>query len=447
MSNDPFSPKLLRREDEILGLSYTLETTLPWLSQVIGEARRASSFAAHVALQRLLAEAACQIRSVDRTIKAEIKRLQVKGEKPLDGQMAPEMRERVRQLTLLREANRRSWHGVRQVQDGIIWRLLRFDRVAIGTYGLGPHVTSLSNAFDREFAEAERRWEAGELAIFVDLASCANTGDLLICSLEEGSSFPVEVGSSRSGRKHRQQQAREARSEFVRSGRSRLLRPREVFAPAKRAKLETHLGELRAMFEEARLQLHVARRIGEHLFVVTNDARAHGREQPTPDDLRAAREELSSALPAAWSDDVTLSFDSVGRLRRDAKQAITTTAPYSIFPLDDETCAALCLGYARYQTILSNGEVALRLSNEGWEATLSETRGMWLDVTRIENQARRIWKHSVNRTLADQMACELVTLDAFTDLLREQFAIGAGLRPTSAIELAWAWSGEDQIWT
>jgi len=440
------TPKRWRREEEVLAHDLTLSAA-PLIAAYIRLSRTAASVEAFATLQRRIAGSAIEMRESDRQDKRELKRL--KAERSVHNQRtrcpSPEMNQMVADVDLRLRANRRRFLALRQVQDGIFWRLLQFDRQLISTYGLGQQVGYPSETFEVEYAAAEEEWGEGRLAVFCDLSSCIRTGDLLVFDPGDRSITVVEIGTTRSPRKTRQRQRVQARIAFLNEGRSTKLTDAPVVAVGKRPPLQTHLADLARLLTRAETEFAAGERIADHLYLEVVDARARGRDQLTEGELDEIAARIERSRSAAWPNEVNYEFDSSERLRRDHTTSTTTTAPFSIFPLDDETCAALCLGHVSYRTVLSPRVVRERLERRGWTVQWpSDERGMWIDVL-ARRDADIVTKVSSNISAAEQLAGELVTLEAFEQMIAAQVTHARAL-PPDRLRVPWAWSAEEEVW-
>jgi hypothetical protein len=159
-------------------------------------------------LQKSLAQAAVRARSFDKELnsaKSRTKEKRSSAQASGDREQLARLGSEESELELAREANRRSRYALRVVQDGVIWRLLSFDRHLLTVLGHGEPVNYPSASFRDECEAAEGEWADGRLAVLADLSNILRTGDLLILNPDRNEIILAEVtSSSGNGRKMRQ---------------------------------------------------------------------------------------------------------------------------------------------------------------------------------------------------------------------------------------------------
>jgi hypothetical protein len=420
----------------------------PFIAQVIAASRRARSLADHIAVQERLAGAAREIRDVHGETRQR--------ERELRDEMKAAVgdRDRLAQLNdegsandARRAANQRRLLALRMVQDGVLWRLFHFDRQAIGVLGLGQQVGYPSAAFDNEYAFAHDEWDAGRLAIFCDLSSCS-TGDLITADPATGELAVVEVteGRKNTPRKIRQLGRIQQKLDFLASGHSTELAPdgAPLISAAERPRLKTHQSNLGDLLAIARRDVAAYGRAGEHLYVEALDTRAVKIEHLQPDVVARFDRRRERAAPQ-WTNRRTYEWDSMHRLHRDQTGSASTTAPYSIFPVDEGTAAALCLGYVTFRTVLDVDYLIANLERRGWQVEIVEQPTIYMTVMRVTGRLTQVI--GVNPMQMEQFVVELLSVGAFArsidGALRQAHA-----RPASAAatHVTWAYSDEARVW-
>jgi hypothetical protein len=446
--------KSVRREAGVVSHEMVWQA-LPVVTRWIGESRAASVPADYNELQRQLASGAVEIRDLDLKLKAEkgdlleeiriVARRNPERGKKLQAVLA-ELEERL-------VANRRRLVALRSVQDGIFWRLLSFDRAVISTLGLGPQVGYPSQNFDSEVAAAAEFWDDGKIALLTDLSSCIRSGDLVVFDPETGryrvGEIKVSDGAIRQA--SRQRGHLEARTRFLAEGRSSGLGAYQmpVRSAQVRPVLRTHLATVGSLLEKARRQVIAGARVSSHLYVIVLDGRAALEQAGDDEDATLARlgkKHAQLTPPTQWRRQEIIDFHSHERLQRDEHAGTATTAPYSIFPFDDETCAALCLGLVSCQVTLNLTAVYDEIRRRGWglESPPSEPPDMWFAAVEVASPTNLLVQ-GVNVRLREQLLVEFLSLGALGDFIAAGFEETRGEAEPS-FALVWGWDGEGRVW-
>lgn len=428
-----------------------LNEAYPRLVELIGDSRSAITVAAHIELQRRLAKFGWEIRRFHEDVKAAKERVLADQKTALaagDTARVHQVSQALPEFELDLAANRRRWTALRAVQDGIIWRLLGFERQRIAILGQAERpVNWLSASFPSEVSAAQEHWEAGRLAVFCDLATCINTGDLLVFDTTQNQVGVVEVKEAADASENtRQLRNARIKVEFLNKGYTDdLAKDAPVLGPGSRPPIRTHLSVLGDAFRRAERNGIAVTRAGDSYLLRAMDVRAMG-EDITEALARAEVEErqLRAKLGHAWANASMYDFHSLDKIERDDGSAIASTAPFTIFPFDDELCAALILGWAAYRTRLNLGTLHAYLQRKGWSiidrpAELPAERDGFLWVRRGTSALR------VPLTSADELVVELLTIASF------EASVAAGFAQMQAatanqMHITWAWSGEERVW-
>src|SRR5205823_254241 len=93
-------------------------------------------------------------------------------------------------------------HALRRIADGLAWKALRYDRLAIAVFGQGRRVGRLAGGvgFDAELAAMESFWERGILAIHNDMTNVLRHGDLTAVRWPRSGDLEVDVVEVKAGR-------------------------------------------------------------------------------------------------------------------------------------------------------------------------------------------------------------------------------------------------------
>jgi hypothetical protein len=442
--------KVWHREGELLG--HELTTLTHYLvTGLIEESRRAKTVEQHIELQRKLASAGWEARDLAHQIKARKKELAAelrtaKQQGTMD--RVVDISRTLRDFDLTLDVNRRRWYALRAVQDGIIWRLLAYNRHRIAVLSEGTPVTVLSDSFPSECAAAEKHWAEGRLAVFCDLSNCINSGDLLIFDTRKQQIIVMEVKESeRSSEDTRQQESLRLKIEFLNSGRSEVVPDVPMLGPDRIPPLKTHLSILQHLLARAARRGFAMAKAGEAAAIYALDARGVdwadvSGELPRHQERKRA---FDRRLGLAWAPPTTTryEFDTLTKVRRDESHAVGGMAPYSIFPFDAETCAALLLGIAGYRTVLNVDVIESYLANKGWSILRPKdedrfARGfLWV--------ARDNHRVCVPHPIAEQLLVELLSVPAFEASVR---AAWHRVREADSeqVKVGWAWAEEERVW-
>jgi hypothetical protein len=446
--------KSVRREAGVVSHEMVWKA-LPLVTRWIAESRAARLPADYNEIQRQLASGAIEIRDLDLELKAEKRHVldEIRGVARHNPDRGKELQAALADLDERLVANRRRLVALRSVQDGIFWRLWNFDRGVISTLGLGPQVGYPSQNFESEVAAAGEFWAEGKIALLTDLSSCIRSGDLVVFDPETGRYRigEIKVSDAAIRQASRQRVRLEARTQFLAEGRSSGLGAYEmpVLSAQVRPTLRTHLATLGSLLEKARRQVIAGARVSSHLHVIVLDGRAALELVGDDEDAalaRLAKKHARLTPPAEWQRQEVVAFHSHERLQRDEHAGTATTAPYSIFPFDDETCAALCLGLVSCQVTLNLTAVYDEIRRRGWglEPPPPEPPDMWFTAVDVASPTNLLVQ-GVNVRLREQLLVELLSLEAFGDFVAAGFEEARGEHERT-FALVWGWSGEDRVW-
>lgn len=264
-------------------------------------------------------------------------------------------------------------HALRSIADGIAWKALRYDRMAIVTFGRGRRVGHLAfgTGLNNELAYRDAYWEHGILALHNDLTNVLRHGDLTLVR------WPMGPGMS----------ALEAGVEEVKAG----WLPDPGSAQMRRiddALRFMQTGEHPTLAEGARLEslriLRPYRTFQAQLGPVIAAARKRGAAwlQLSPCQAIVA---LELGTPRSTLERATIVFEGMQRrlpwwidgrrqpfvwtsgLRRmrDRRDTVVPIAPYSIFDLSPEDAADVILGYVEIVSYLNADVLELILARDG----------------------------------------------------------------------------------
>lgn len=296
-------------------------------------------FELHVTLLTRLREQQAALRSLERLKKGTS--LGIAALK--DGQNFQAIRRSQAALDRF-EQQRRSIVALRavflQINDGLAWRALDFDRAALCRLGEAQQVTWLTDkiGFEAEVAALREYWDRGFIGLHNDGTTCLRVGDITGITPTERVIHEIK----RSGPPGSAQLRRiEDATSFLNNG-------EEVDSRGRRRQLlqvptayETHLDVLGELIREAQRTGYAVDSVGDVFSV----AAIHHRHQgaPPPVDLV---EQLAVGMKRS------LSFSTLDRRLRDRRGKTGVAAPFAIYPFPAEDVADLLLGYLDFVTVV-----------------------------------------------------------------------------------------------
>ncbi|HZR94935.1 MAG TPA: hypothetical protein VFA56_04530 [Gaiellaceae bacterium] len=449
MASEIKIPRRAARFGEI-AQNVIVQLAYPVVSDLIDRSRKQLSFDDQVQLQIELAKHALEARDLDRTLRDALDNAHDRRRDALGADDRDAIATAARSIDVINldlEANKRRRYALRVVQDGIIWRTLGYDRLTIGTLGHGDPVNYLSNDFDAEAEQAEIHWNEGRLALFGDLSNIMRTGDLLVRDPSNGKVMLHEVKAGRS-RNLSQQQRIQEKIDYLNTGRSTALADdAPVHAPVSSPRLRTYLANAVPLFRRAREHGFDCGQLGPGVAAFMSDGRGLGDADLPEHERRIISGETRLMTRLAWNPLETYTYNSLERIDRDRTNAWATTAPYSIFPLDAETCAALCLGWAGYRTTINLAIFKAAIERRGFQVAVDVDKSGRVDlrdalfwVGRPDGRLR------VPPRLADQILIEFVTPAALADNVQASFD---QLMSTDGdkLHISVRWADEGRIWS
>lgn len=316
-------------------------------------------------------------------------------------------------MKLQQRAVRAVMHALRTVADGIAWKALRYDRLAIAVLGRGTRVgrLALGVGFDTELGRLAAYREHDILAIHNDLTNVLRHGDLTLVRRTRDGGLELDIDEVKTGRLDagsRQMRRIEDAIAFLQKGEHATLADGgPLVAVRVPQRYRTFLANLRDLVIKTR-------RVGAAwvspspcLAVVATDfTRTSGRSREIGERIRRDME----ARLHWWSDDSfkTIVWSSSLRRLRDRRMTVHSLAPVSILPLPAEDVADLLLGFVDYTVHLNTDVLAQMFQRRGIAARIPRVAGAELD---------RIFMNAIGggvavdvpSALREQMAAELAT--------------------------------------
>ncbi len=333
--------------------------------------------------------------------------------------------------------------ALREIGDGIAWRLFDYDRGLLYMLASRPDkghvdVTGLGAEL-REFAGA---FDSGEgIPIFNDATHFLKLGDVTVCRPDGGFDIrEIKKSPQRSRRVTRQKQAMAQVVTLFNEG--SVQTPEEtLFVRVLDVTPQTYLPQLERLLLEAERQGAASERVGDHLFVSCADFTSARVDRGA---LRAVRDAEREVLHR-WGNagDFAIAGDNFDR------RFVRNIAPVSIFPIQPHLRVKLMTRAMVYRTAVNLSAVFRYLHQRGWDivkrpetaAAESQARG---DLRRgtVGTIAKGRFKMDVPPALVARLMDELLRPRTLHDILSAMFEDG----PRGEDAVLPVLSGEATIW-
>lgn len=247
----------------------------------------------------------------------------------------------------------------------------------------------------------------------------------------------VEVKESDDAPATAQIRRAQVKVDYLNLGRSDELAPDAPLVTArKKPSLKTHISVLVDVLARARREGWAAARAGEGTALYGLDGRAAGvAADDAPERWKRHEERFTARLGVAWRDAPTYSWNSSDRVLRDATHSVAGVAPFSVFPLEPDDCAALSLGVAGYRTILNLSVLDAAIARVGLRRT-GDPPGQGGTFIWVEGHGARM---RVPGYLAEQLLVETLSFSAFARAVAAAFEeIATASEPQLHVGLSWA---------
>lgn len=255
---------------------------------------------------------------------------------------------------------RRLRYALRDIGDGIAWRLLESDRCALSQMAIRarkPHINK--GGLEQELIElGDVINRTNEVAVLNDLTNILKKGDVT-AKLADGSFEFVEVKSSntKSSRLVRQKQDLEETISFLNDGEKKegteLIRISILQVTPR-----SYLRNFERLLVRAETECLITEKIGEHLLLHLTDFLA-ARDEIDPSISFGERDAIIGQWQA--NSDMVLEFNTIDRYTH-----VQNFAPYSIFPIAHRLRVKLMTGALLVGTSLNASAVLRYLNRRGW---------------------------------------------------------------------------------
>jgi hypothetical protein len=321
--------------------------------------------------------------------------------------------------------------ALRELADGIAWRLLRFERRAFAVLGDGPRVDRLAAGvgFATELERIAELWEQhGLLALHNDLTTCLRYGDLTVllgADAEAGVGIEEVKAAGQRGMRPKQTERLDARLDFLKSNfQARGADGMPVSLQQLPVQYRTHSQDLAAVLARARAQGYADAQPEPALILAAVDyTQLAGREAELGQwPWRLARER-------GWTlqDDFHHSRIALQTRMQERHGNLSYFAPVTIFPLPAEDLTDLLLGGIDYAVTLRAHCLPPAFARAGIEIELPTGRDAEREFLRASRAGETL---TFPLHLRDQMLRELMsseTLVAIADCMLSALAAGASV--------------------
>lgn len=342
-------------------------------------------------------------------------------------------------------------HALRSVADGLAWKALLYDRLAIATFGRGRRVGRLADGpgLDSELDRLAAYWSHGVLALLNDLTNVLRHGDLtpLRWTVDRGeTSLEADVEEVKTGR-HNPNSAQFRRIadaiEFLQKGEHPTLADGAPLAALRVPhRYRTFQADLRAVLAKARAKGCAAVISSPCQAVMAVDMTIAGGRMPelVMPVLGKLQRQLRWWEPGRPEPFV---FTASFRRMRDRRDAVVTTAPFAIFPLPPEDAADLILGYLDFVSYLNADVLQAIFRAKGFHAQVARPP---------ESQQRFLVARGVGygydvrvpAGIREQMMLELMTPASL--VASTKAALGDAKRREGKSELVVVFDDESSVW-
>ena len=277
-----------------------------------------------------------------------------------------EVRAIKRELYFLRAEVR----ALRDIADGIAWRLFDYDRAVLHELARRPtqqHVNS-EGLLAELYAFASYFNDRSGIAVLNDLTHFLKFGDVTV-RLESGDFEIIEVkaGTSGSGRLTRQRQGLNEVVSLLSKDQGREIAGEPVRISAVDVVPEMFAGNVRGLLDRARSDGAAVETVGAHLLIECIDFIAV-REKKFEKERVFAVLDRGRAVMAKWNEakEFVLPFNAHERYAY-----AQNFAPLSIFPLEPKACVQLASGAIGLTTFVNVSAVLRELESRGWKVMKS----------------------------------------------------------------------------
>lgn len=341
--------------------------------------------------------------------------------------------------------NRAVCRAIRDIADGIVWRLFDYDRATLAMIASRPASKHINpTGLEAELMEFGRVYDSREgIAVLNDLTNFLKLGDVTIRK-DEGTFELVEVktGHKSSGRITRQKQSLRNTVALINTGKAEDT-DEQISISQLEVTPEAYLGNLRSVIQEAEKKGVAHRRIGEYMLVECTDfeiATDMGFEKIKPI-LDKGRD-----CTDKWRKEGDMVIDLISQ---DKYMAVKHYAPFSLYLLPEKTRVRLMIGSLFLVSYLNMSAVLRYIEEKGWKVVKTPQEHNEEHKNSIARE--EVWLATVRKgpltiaipfQLFGRIGFEFLKPKSLVDLFDAQLSAG----PTGAAKNLYNFSGEVELW-
>jgi len=332
--------------------------------------------------------------------------------------------------------------AIRDIGDGIAWRLFDYDRVTLAMIANRPASKHINLAgLEPELIEFSRAFDSREgAAVLNDLTNFLKLADVTIRK-DDGTFELVEVkaGHKSSGRITRQKQALRRTVALLNTG---VGEDEELMISQLEVTPESYIRNIAKVIQEAEKRGAATQRIGDYMMVECTDFEKAGEIG-----LEAVKQILNQGRECTrkWSKAGDIVLDLVSQ---DKYMDVKNYAPFSIYPLSEKTRVRLMIGSLFLVSYLNVSAVLRYTEERGWkvvktpeehheEHKKSNTTDEWLATVR-----KGPLTSAVPPQLFGRLGFEFLKPKSLVDILEARLSAG----PTETAKNLINITGEAQLW-
>ena len=339
--------------------------------------------------------------------------------------------------------NRAVCRAIRDIADGIVWRLFDYDRATLAMIASRPASKHINpTGLEAELLEFSRVYDSREgIAVLNDLTNFLKLGDVTIRK-DEGTFELVEVktGHKSSGRITRQKQSLRNTLALINTGKAN---DEQICISQLEVNPEAYFGNLRHVIQEAGKKGIAHRRIGDYMLVECTDfeiATDMGFENIKPI-LDKARD-----CTDKWGKQGDIVIDLISQ---DKYMAVKHYAPFSIYPLPENTRVRLMIGSLFVVSYLNLSAVLRYIESRGWkiiktpqEHSAERKESLAGEEIMLATIRKGPLKIAIPFQFFGRIGFEFLKPKSLVDSFEAQLSAG----PTGSVKNLHNLSGESELW-
>lgn len=446
------------RAEGVLLTEPLYQAARPRITEHVRLLQQASSLEGLFNAQRsLLIEFGARQR-VDDGLRADRRRLNREIKAAVESDRREEVLEKQRLLEIVKRQEHvlaGIQHALRCVADGIAWKALRYDRLAIAVFGRGRRVGRLAEGvgFTVELQQLGAFWDRGILALHNDLTNVLRHGDLTVLRWPSHGELEAEVIEVKTGRvdpNSAQLRRIDAAIEFLQKGIHPTLADGGPLAAIRlRQRYRTFQTDLVALLSKVRrtgfgwispspclaVMAVDLTAISGRVHEVVEPGRAHEVVEPGRARMEQRLKWWSPGRlePIVWSAGLRRMFDRTN--------TVAAIAPFSIFRMPAAEVADLLLGYVDYVVYLNTEVLEAMFAARGLKAQVARPPE---SLETFLSAGRGSGGMTTPATLRAQMMIELMTPATLITAVEE--SISAARRRTDNAQLMVVFDDESSVW-